>query len=234
MAGFLRFWPLFLAVFTLAFPVHAQLKVSEQEKAVFAFFKLAEHVPDYKSWAESMPDYKNASPELQPDIYNIEETRLKWGFGTYDPADEFLKIQTDAELILNETSDQTILHFRFPGSEGEEYPYFPYPYADAWIALVVSDLGHFTSLPLKPAEAQNIRKVLAGKTRTDVKMNMRVRPLEADIDEPLFLDGSYFWVMSGDIAYLDFVAVGAGETLFKYTAPWYLSDSEADLLELLK
>ena len=221
-----------LAVFSA--PAMAQLKVSEEEKAVFAFFKLADHIPDYKSWVNTMPSYTQAEPDMKEDIYHLEETRLKWGFGTYDETEDFLKIQTEAELILNQDGEKTMLHFRFPGSAGEEYPYFPYPYAEAWIALVISDLAHFASLPLSAEHAENIKKKLGGQTHTPVKMKMRVRPLEADINEPLQMDGSYFWIMSGDIAFLEFEGKETQQKLFEYTAPWYLTQAEADLLNLLQ
>lgn len=225
---------LVIALLAFSLPAKAQLKITEEEKAVFAFFKLAEHVPNYKSWVMAMPSYNQAGPDMREDIYHLEETRLKWGFGTYDETDEFLKIRTEAELILNETDEQTILHFRFPGSAGEEYPYFPYPYAEAWIALVISDLGRFTSIPLSPEQTKNIKTMLDGATKTPVKMKMRVRPLEADIEKPLEMDGAYFWIMGGDIAYLEFISKDKEQTLFEYTAPWYLTSAESELLEMLQ
>lgn len=215
-------------------PAMAQLKVSEEEKAVFAFFKLADHVPNYESWVNTMPSYLQADPDMKEDIYHLEKTRLKWGFGTYDETEDFLQIQTEAELFLTETGEQTTLHFRFPGSAGEEYHYFPYHYADAWIALVISDLARFASLPLTAEHTENIKKKLNGQTRTAVKMKMRVRPLEADINEPLQMDNAYFWIMSGDIAYLEFESKETQQKLFEYTAPWYLTQAEADLLNLLQ
>lgn len=227
-------FPLVLIILALAFPAGAQLRVSEEEKAVFAFFQLVKRTPNYKSWVKTLPSYKQASPETQQDIYDLEETRLKWGFGTFDHEEDFLKIRTQAELLMTTEDGQTTLHFRFPGSSGEEYPYFPYSYADAWIALVVNDLGHFANLPITAEQAAQLQRHMKGAKILPVDMDMRVRATSGDIDTPLLMDGTYFWVMAGDIAHLDFTPTGSDTPIFTYSAPWYMSDTEEDILNLLK
>ena len=220
----------------ISIPAWAQLRVSEEEKAVFAFFQLGERVPNYDEWIFSLEDYKTAPEDLQEDLYHMHDTRLKWGFGTYNHKEDFLKITTKSELFVTEKDSKYMLHFRFPGSEGEEYPYFPYQYREDWIALVVNDLGRFTSIPITQQQYEGLKPFLKDQQTIKTKMRMRVRPLNADFEKPLLIDDNYFWVMTGDIAYLGFETENTQtpQTLYNYTAPWYLTDTEAELLELLQ
>lgn len=233
----MRLLILLLAFILSTNAVHAALRVSEEEKAVFAFFQMGERVPHYQNWIFSIMEQETVPPELQQDLYHAHETRLKWGFGTYDHTRDFLKISTKAELFLSKKDEQARIHFRFPGSAGEEYPYFPYQYTDQWIALVVNDLGKFTTVPVTEEQEQWLQQQFGSHKILPVTMRMRIRPLSADLSEPLRIDQTDFWIMTGDIAYLVFehkTLSGDENEIFSYTAPWYLTETETELLELLK
>lgn len=237
---------LFLLALLAAPPARAALQVSEEEKAVFSFFKLAESTPDYDGWISNSPRYRQAPESQRQAVHNEEETRLKWGFGTFKPETDFLKIETEIELRLVRQGENLFLNFSFPDRQEGEAPYFPYSYGSEWIALVVDDLEKFTRIPIAEEDRAYIKEKLGAGTVFKARLKMRVRPLSVDAKAPLSLAGKEkFWLLRGDIAYLAFenpeqqpANPGASgderkTAIFSYTAPWYLSDTEADLLKLL-
>ncbi|MCC6597173.1 MAG: hypothetical protein IT559_00040 [Alphaproteobacteria bacterium] len=220
----------------------AAMNISEQEKAVFSFFKLAKTDPDYSKWITQTARYKNAPDFLKESVYQEEETRLKWGFGTFDPNNDYLKIRTDILMELHGENEDFSLRFVFPGNQQGESPYFPYNYGAEWIALVVDDgLGNFMKIPLSQQEYTQIKERFPGTGSFPGQIRMRIRPLSVDAHKPLKLqEQEKLWLLRGDIAYLTLeVSPPEGTTqkpmsLYTYTAPWYLSSAESELLELME
>lgn len=244
------FLMLFLA-FSFIFlpPAHAGLQTSEEEKAVFSFFRLAGATPDYTTWINHSQRYLKAPDALKQSVYDEEETRLKWGFGTFDPGRDFLKIETDIELHVTNGAEGLGIAFSFPGKSKDEPVYFPYSYGQEWIALVVDDLEKFSKIPLMDEDSAYLTQKLGRGGNFKARLKMRIRPLSADTDAPLALtEKDKFWLLRGDIAYLAFEKIPKNEieeqakktleeerktAIFSYTAPWYLSDTESELLNLL-
>lgn len=229
----------FLFPLAICLPSLAQNKeVSESDKAIFAFFKLASLTPDYDQWIRNSEKYITSAedPTLQRDIYEIESLRLKWGFGTYNPEQDFIKIRTPVKLALN-TARKPQLAFIFPGNISGSVPYFPFPYGNEAVALIVGDLENFMRIDLSPEEFEKISSLIAPGQAYDAQLSLRVRPVSADGATPLKLDGMDQWLLMGETGYLEILYAPQGQSetaLWAYTAPWYLSDTEKNLLPLLE
>ena len=211
---------------------------SESEKAVFSFFKLSHGEPNYESWINASPNVASiVDTKKKAELYEQESLRLKWGFGTFDVTRDFLKINTDVVLSLTRTKGKTLLNFMFPNAKSDEIPYFPYAYGSEWIALVVEDLGNYTHVPLTQGEEELARKYISEGQIYPIKLVVRARMKKADSAEPLMLDGMTQWIMSGEVGHIEFVykdpKTGEEITLWKLTAPWYLTDTEKMLMPLL-
>lgn len=214
-------------------PVDAKLEASEEEKVIFAYFKLVEIVPHYKSWIKSSTFYKETPKKDQERIFHIEERRLKHSFGTFDHTKEFLRVQTNIEIFLQEKKGKTKLEVLFPESADAKNPYFPYAYRKDWIALIISDLGRYTTLDIGESQKEDLKSLFKGQETIKAQLNMRIRPQDANAEEPLEIEGQPFWIMTGDVAYLEILTNDEKE-LFSHTAPWYLSETENDILKLLE
>lgn len=233
-----------LALFQAAAPAaRADLEISEEEKAVFSFFRMSGGTPDYDTWIVNSPRYAGAPEPLKNAVREEEDVRLKWGFGTFEPQKDFLKIETEIVLRFTGGEEGTGVRIGFPGSRDGEAPYFPYDYGREWIALIIDDLENFIHIPLTGEEqARMLEKLGEGREPGEsftARLRLRIRPLSADAKTPLVLrKKEKFWLLRGDIAYLAIEVPplkkgAAGTAVFSYTAPWYLSATEADLLKLL-
>lgn len=228
---------LVLTVFTLCFalPALAQKKeISETDKAVFSFFKLSGGTPAYETWVMNSDIYLTSAEDakLQAEIFEIELLRLKYGFGTYDVDNEFIKIRTPVKLMLHDQLEGYTLSFMFPKAGQNNVPYFPFSYGKEWIALIVSDLAGFLNLPMSKKEADEAFKTLALNKIYDGEIVLHVRATKADSKAPLELDGIEQWLLMGDTGHFELKA--GGRNVAAYTAPWYYTRSENDLLNLLQ
>lgn len=228
-----------LAAFTLGGPVFAEsFHYSETEKAVFSFFKISRHDPNYETWINATPPVSGITdPRIRADMYEQESLRLKWGFGTFNVDRDFLKINTNVLLFFMRGKNSMTLNFMFPNSKPGEVPYFPYAYGNDWIALLIEDLANFTQIPLTTDEAVKISQYLKEGQVYAITLAVRARVKKADSAEPLMLDGVNQWIMSGEVGNIDFLykdpATGKDISLWKFTAPWYLTDTEKLLMPLL-
>ena len=220
----------------MAPPALSQNKeISESDKAIFAFFKLTRGVPAYEKWVRESEQYLSAAadPVLQKEVFETEILRLKWGFGTYNLDSDFIKIRTAVKMILRGENGHEKISFLFPHTAQDHIPYFPFPYGEEWIALVVNDLGGASlDLPLTPEEAGKAAALLPANTPVDGQITLQIRPVKADNTQPLKLDGADQWLMMGETGYYELSYQGT--VLGSYMADWYLTDTEKQLLPLLK
>lgn len=240
----MRFF-LFLMAFAIGFPEIscAALSVNDQERPIFAFFKLLQEPPDYDQWIMASSKYlatEGLSEERRQQTYAEEEIRLKWGFGTYDAHKDFLKVYAPITLALSQDSSRPVLTFHFPETEREEILYFPFPYGADNIALVIKDIAAYKSVTLDQKQYETLKPLFKTNTPLTARLKLRIRPLKADMKTPVLVDAIPFWPLVGDIAFLAF-EIPAPETpktpykkIYSYSAPWYMTDEETKLLELLE
>lgn len=242
---FLSKFPLILIILfsgaaLVSAPAFATLKITGQEKAVFAFFKLANSTPNYTKWIKRTPEFLKLDKDAQPYYFKEEDVRLKWGFGTYNVKKDFLKIQTNVLVRYEGEKGQKTLKINLPDFPDAASPFFPYPYGQDWIALIVSDLDKFTTIPIDQDHEEEIKKYISSnpeKTHRAI-LRMRLRPLSADSRAPLELNNASHWLLLSDTAYVSLEyydeETSKPVVLWDYTAPWYLSETERNLLEILK
>lgn len=224
----------------MSVPASAQYdpEITQSEKAIFAYFKLTQGTPFFDPWIKGSSVYKKTPPARQEGFYEEELMRLKWGFGTFDEKEQFLEISADTYMQLNKTKDGPVLSFKFINSGSEEIPYFPYPYGDEWVALVINDLAYFTSVPLGPKQLETVATYFEPGKIYKGAVRMRIRPVSADATAPLLVDNGNFWLMMGDTAYFEFLYAPPESAqklnIWSYTAPWYLSENEELLIDMLE
>src|SRR5262245_34468946 len=110
-----RFFILTAFLFLACMPAWAQNKeISESEKAVFAFFKLAKTEPDFEHWVKSSEKFRQAADTYQQQqILRVEMLRLQYGFGTYDVAKNSIRLRTSAKFLLQGPAENATLLFAF-------------------------------------------------------------------------------------------------------------------------
>lgn len=210
---------------------------SDSEKAAFAFFHFAKGTPAYEGWVQNSAPYMNAPEAQKPNVYEQEMLRLKWGFGTLDITREDLRIKTDVLLQLNHDKDVDVLNFKFVNSGSQEIPYFSYPYGKEWIAVVVNDLGDYTTVPLNTDESAKIRQRLEQGKVYQGKVSLRVRPVSSDSTKPLQLDNTEQWLMLAKVSGIEFLmpdSAGQETALWAYSNKAMLTETEQMLMPLLE
>jgi len=235
-----------LAVFALVLALlpaqpRAQARLSEQEKAIFAFYHLTETgKPDFTSYVKALKRYKDTEKKYQKNVFEKEMSRMQWGMDVYNPEKDFLKIGTAVDVKLSSPSGgrPAVLSFQFP-HEGKDYiPYFPYDFGGEWIALLIEDLPLFSRMELAPAQYAFIKAYLPDDGMPyPAKLHMQIRPISADNTAPFQLGGINQWLMMGDIAALKFDVADRSsqqnKTLWEYAPDWYLTGTQKELLPLL-
>lgn len=227
-----RIWSLTLvslcSVLLFSTSGHAlELGIKESEKAVFAFYKLTKQIPDYQKLVESMKIYKKQSDSSkQQKIFEDEFVRLKIEYTDYSPARDYLKIKTDIYLQLRMKNEKPILSFKFLNSGNEEIPYFPYPFAEEWIAVITKGLNRFTSIALNEEQYARVKPLFKPNEIYKGKLNLELRAISADKEHPVETAEGKQWLMLADIALLEFLypnpKTGEKESLLgEYKAEWY-------------
>jgi len=228
-----------IGLFAFIQTAFAELEVTEEERAVFAYFKLTDQKPDYEQWIKNSTKYQEARGVLQDDILSTETERLSWGFETFDLAKGFITITRPIRLttVVNEDGKR-VVNTRFVDERHNETPYFPISYGNESIAFIIEGLEQYRTITLKPEEVAKIKEYFFDASPYEAVMELRIRPLSADAQEKLFVDYKDQWLMLGDIAYLQIKFYDEYKleniTVWDYNAPWYLEVSQKALLEMFK
>ena len=207
--------------------------INESEKVIFAFHKLTNQTPDYDGLVKAMKKYKNTKdPRTKQHIFEQEFTRLKLEYSNFLPAENYLTIKTDIYLQLRMQNGAPAFHFKFANSGDEEIPYFPYPFAEDWIAVITKDLNRFASIALSEEQYSRARSFFQLNEIYKGKLDLELRPISADKNSPVLTrDGANQWLMLADIAFLEFIyrnpQTGEKESVFgEYKASWYRPSRE--------
>ncbi len=226
-----------LAIFAIPFAAsaRAELKITEADRVVFAYFELNNRTPDYKYWAEGTQAYAVAKTKDDKEmVLGQEEFRLDWGFNQYDVKKDFLRLRTPVMLTLNKKDNQTRLEFQLLEILDPAQPFFPFPYGHELIGLYIKDLPKFKSIPLNPKDRERIEPLFKDRKEVQATLSMHVRPLEGNDVSPLVIEETNVWLLTGDLAYLAIEEKNKREVLMSYSAPWYLSDDEKALIDILE
>ena len=228
-----------IGLFTTIHTSFAQMTVSEEEKAVFAYLRLTDQEPDYDAWIKNTEKYQDARTQRRKQILEEEKERLDWGFGTYNARESLITIKAKIRLSTTVKEDgRRMLYTRFDDERHNETPYFPFKYGKDSIAFIIQDLETYRAIELEPEEIPKIKEYFYDSAPYEAEMEMRIRPLSADSNEKLFVDYKDQWLMLGDIAYLRINYYDEFKledmNVWDYNAPWYLDESQKALLDMFK
>ncbi len=233
-----------LALLLAAMPGNAleTRRYSESEKAGFAFYGLSHVEPDFKSWIENTDKWHDARPADKVTLTQKELQRLKNGYFTYIPDIDLIALTMEATI----TSSNYFAQSQKEGAmtnvtitlTGLPENYFPFQIGNIWVAIVIKDfdiLTHHTFTADEYAEfAKKMGLTGAYQLSKKVNMDIRLRPVSVDTSSPLTLDGFDMWLMLAEIGDMTTwrMAGKKKQFLWSYSASWYVSDTQRDLLML--
>ena len=217
----------------------SEIKIKEEEKAVYAFFQLIDAKPKYDFWVKNRLEYEEASRYERKKMLEDETARLKWGFENYNAEEDLITIKANIRVTTGRKEDGSrYIYTRFVDDRHNRFPYFPYFYGTEAIAFIIQDLEKFSAVKLKPEEIPKVKQYFFSSAPYEAVMEMRIRPVSADSQGKLEVDGQLQWLMLGEIAYLkinyyDDYKLG-DVAVWDYNAPWYLEESQKALLNMFK
>ncbi len=226
----------FSLVFILAVSSYAQekitendLKISQKEKAVLGFFRLAGVAPDYETWIKAGNGYQEIENDKEKQKFLIAESlRLGQNYSLYNPAKELLEFNTEVIASYSAPRDgkSAFFHFKFPDQTEDFIPVFEFPYGDNSIALVLNRFAEFSTLPLTLEQFEKISKAMPYEDEEySAKLSLEVRLTQADMEKPIIRQGRYQWMMLGEIAHIRCQIIDPTtlrlSKLWDYVAPWY-------------
>lgn len=203
-------------------------RITEEERAVFAFFKAGGISPDYDKWIKGGEAYFAVSEKYKDDFFLQENLRLGRGYTKFDPNIDFLSISAPIIVRLSDQDDkQHKVEFSFFQNVRSYTPTFDFPYVKGEIiSLVVNQLGYFSSLEIPDAQYEYIRaRVPDSDDLFRGVLEMKVRVKSSDMSKAYPIDYRHSrWIMVGEIAYIKcrLPSVRDGEVvLWDHSASWY-------------
>lgn len=216
------------------------------ERIGFAFYYLTSRVePPYEDWILARPDYQKSRGNVRAHIMESERRRLRDGFAIYDPAIDLIPVRTKVDLTfmnnpkfvengLNDPDASVkIMKITFPHiREGELY--FPFFIGKMWIAFVPtgSDIG--MTYTLSRAMYEKIEKEIGVTPDWDkkgVQAEIVLRPVKADGESPITIEGQSTWLMTGEIASLSLLN-NSGDRVWDHISDWFIQKDEKELQHL--
>lgn len=207
-------------------------KLSENEKGVVGFFRIAGVAPDYEAWITATAAYNAIEDEKAREKFLVSESiRLGQGYSQFDPSQSFLKFSTDVIARYTEPADGKPgeFSFTFPEQEDNYTPVFPYPYGKNFIVLVINKFHEFSKLPLGQAEMEKVRRLMPyADEEYMAKLNLEVKLIRADYENPVVRNNIAQYMMLGDVAFISCEIVDPTSMrrtkAWEYVAPWYEED----------
>jgi len=235
-------------------PAHAVLdknKYTDTELVGYAFSKLGKVPPDYQAWINNMEVYRKSTPLQRQEMDTQVRQRLEEGYYNYSPEDDLIHIVADVKVTWNAADfaaaatpadegtpeDNKTFKITFGAAMGKDKaaPYFPYLVGKLWIAVIPKDIGAFLNLSLPSAQASEFLKKIgvgAGAGAADAIIELKLRPISANANEPLQIDDTVFWLMLSDIANMSIWNPGRDGLVWSYDAPWFQSGDKKAMIDL--
>ena len=202
--------------------------IAPEERAVFAFFRVAGIIPDYESWIKPGERYRSLSPQKQEEFLLKEMLRLGRGYGLYDVTENPLELKTNvlARYIPAVGAKPARITFRFSNHSEGDIPTFNYPYGRNEILLLINNFQIFADISLNAQQNEALlKKIPYEEEDFDAVLSLHVRVSGADSKKPVRQDSHLQWLMTGDVAYMKCevhkIGSGEGALLWDYVAPWY-------------
>lgn len=236
-------------------------KYSDTEKVMFAFSKLANVPPDYESLISSNKYFINTSPIERLTLMKTETVRLQQGYSNYSPEDDLIHIVADVQVQWNKkdfpgnwAAAENQVQFSAPdegsalaqekiyqitfgsGAGGDKTaPFFPFYLGRLWIALVPKDIGAFLNLSLNTPDFYQFMKKLGvrpGIGHAPAIVEMSLRAVSANAEQPVEIDKTIYWPMLTDIENITVWTPGRDRIIWSYDAEGYETKAQKDMRDL--
>lgn len=209
------------------------------ERVAFAFYKLGGKTPDFKVWAENKPEYLDLRVSDREAWLRNQILDLKQRFARFDPETDLIAVRIVSDIAVQEIAtdeyadDGPGRRFEIKVNAGDQTMlYFPYQINEQYIAVIPD---HLDTVLTREVDEKLFRKIQTGigydrqsKSATAV-LNFLLRPISADMKQPMLLDGKNQWLMMAEIATFSATTYEEGEVIWDYRAPWYYTQTEKDL-----
>ncbi len=203
-------------------------KITDNEKVVFAYFRLGNIVPKYDEWIKDGYIYRGTPENFRDDIFLQEQLRLGRGYSEFDPKVNVLRVKAPI-FVKFSTSDVGAHYVSFVFSHDDEsyIPTFNFPYIDDQkIFMVIRQVENFSHLPVPSGQYDIIKnKVRASEDQWfQAVLDIKVRATRVETKSPKYKDGVMGWPMYGEIAHIRCMLPPRydGEViLWDWVAPWY-------------
>lgn len=203
------------------------LPTSSREIA-FIFHKLANRTPEFARAVRESDSYKNAFPTDQEKILAAEERKLAIQFANTYPKKEIIVARSAVELEVN-TITNPGLKVKLPSAQGSSL-YFPYSWAGQDFAVIPDQFDLFLNLPMTQVEASAAASRIGGGAAT---MVVELRPLSADGNRQMTLDGMPQWLLMTKVVAVTFYNQYL-ETIWSWQSPDYKRPGSGTLQSLKK
>lgn len=209
-----------------------RLKFSNTEDVAIAFYKTGDTIPNFERWIRESEPYKITPWANRETVMTEEKARLQLAYRNFNAEKDYLIIRTmvDAKPTATQQADgsQTYtLNAKF--AQAPDALYFPYDFLGERIVVMPHKIDKFLDSAL--TKPQYDRLIDAGKKITDATMIVRLKATESDMSRPYDIDGLKQWVLKTEIVTLE-IWNKAGQLLWEYSAPWYISPNTKALNNL--
>lgn len=237
---FLAFLPAIL-LGILFFPLDSMAKKKKttdpmSERVAFAFYKLGGVMPDFKAWVESRPEFEDVRISDREVYTRNEILSLKQRFASYNLDNELISVKIIADLGVEEIQTYGSFdpseprRFRLSANPGGgSVLYFPYEMNGQYIAVIANNLEKVLTKDVDESTFEGIQREIEYDARAKtgrVLLNFLLRPVSADMKQPMFLDGRNQWLMMAEMATFSVATPLEGSVIWDYRAPWYFSKTE--------
>lgn len=233
----LFFFAVFLscAVFLAGAPAWARAGDPDiAEDVAIAFFKAGDTNPDFDLWAKNSMEYKVASPARAAEVLQVEKQRLLKKWRAYNPEENVLEVKGNVNVELKafttkEGEEQYWMHMGF--KEGE-ISYFPYKYQKYLFAVIPQQIESLMIQQLQKEQYMLIRKDFGEKDFGIATLTLQLKPVKSYTQQPYVIDDKEQWALLCDIATMALAAQGTGQSMWNYSADWYVSPVRQELQDL--
>lgn len=190
------------------------------------FYKLAQRVPDFGSWARRTKEYQSAEPAGKLAALAAQETTLKNVYNLLT-LQEPLTVEIPVTLSAYSYANGGFFVENFKSST-----FFPVRYEDQSFAIV--PLGIMDRQWMKVTDEDAVRAIQSASNNKDAPLTMllTLTPKYADSSTPAKLEGNDYWLISTDIKKMALYAGDSATPLWESEDPRIDAAKRQELLNL--
>lgn len=204
------------------------------EDVAIAFFKTGATNPDFDLWAKNSMEYKVASPARAPEVLQTEKQRLLKKWKAYNPEENVLEVKgnVNVELKAFMTKEGEEQYWMYMSFKAGEISYFPYKYQNYLFAVIPQQIESLMIQQLQKEQYMLIRKDFGEKDFGVAALTLQLKPVKSYTQQPYVIDDKEQWALLCDIATMALSAQSNGQSMWNYSADWYVSPVRQELQDL--